>query len=265
MEGPALEPIRRPFGPEDLRGHLRAAGLTGTVLVQTVSKLEETREFLLVATSTDYIRGVVGWVDLTSPRVGDDLDALRAGPGGERLVGIRHQAHDEPDPEWLCREDVRRGLEAVQARGLSFDLLVRARELPAATETAQTLPNLRFILDHIAKPRIAEGQDDLWFERMPELAALPNVSAKLSGMITEASWSSWTPADLQPFISSVVEWFSFDRLMFGSDWPVCLLAGSYESTISGLADALGPLSTAEEAHLYGETAKRVYNLKSERQ
>jgi L-fucono-1,5-lactonase len=159
---------------------------------------------------------------------------------------------------------VRRGLAAVQTRGLSFDLLVRARELPAATEIAQALPDLRFILDHIAKPRIADGQDDLWFERLPGLAARPNVSAKLSGMITEANWSSWTSADLQPFVSSVVEWFSFERLMFGSDWPVCLLAGSYESMMSGLVDALGPLSTAEEARVFGETAKRVYNLKPER-
>ena len=260
MEGAALDPVRRPFGPDDLRADLRAAGVAGTVLVQTVSELEETREFLEVAASIDYIRGVVGWVDLTSPRVGDDLDALREAEGGEWLVGIRHQAHDEPDPDWLCRDDVRRGLEEVQTRGLSFDLLVRARELPAATKIAQWLPELRFILDHIAKPRIADGQDDLWFERLPGLAALPNVSAKLSGMITEANWSSWTSADLRPFVSSVVEWFSFDRLMFGSDWPVCLLAGSYESMITGLVDALGPLSLAEEAYLYGDTAKRVYNL-----
>ena len=178
------------------------------------------------------------------------------------MVGIRHQAHDEPDPDWLCREDVRRGLEAVQAHGLSFDLLVRARELPAATKTAQSLPELRFVLDHIAKPRIADGRDDLWLERLPDLAALPNVTAKLSGMITEADWSSWTSADLRPFVSSVVEWFSLDRLMFGSDWPVCLLAGTYESMIAALGDALGPLSRAEEARVYGETAKHVYELKS---
>ena len=264
MEGAALDPVRRPFGPDDLRGDLQAAGVTGTVLVQTVSEVEETREFLEVAASTDYVRGVVGWVDLTSPGIGDDLDALRETEGGEWLIGIRHQAHDEPDPDWLCRDDVRRGLAAVQTRRLSFDLLVRARELPAATKLAQALPELRFILDHIAKPRIADGQDDLWFERLPGLAALPNVSAKLSGMTTEANWSSWTSADLQPFVSSVVEWFSFERLMFGSDWPVCLLAGSYASTIGGLVDALGPLSTAEEARVYGETATRVYNLESER-
>ena len=120
MEGAALDPVRRPFGPDDLRGDLRAAGVTGTVLVQTVSEIEETREFLEVAASTDYIRGVVGWVDLTSPRIGDDLDALGEANGGEWLIGIRHQAHDEPDPNWLCRDDVRRGLAAVQTRGLKI-------------------------------------------------------------------------------------------------------------------------------------------------
>ena len=196
MVGAALDPVRRPFRPDDLRDDLRAAGITGTVLVQTISELEETREFLAVAATTDYVRGVVGWVDLTSPRVGDDLDALREGVEGEWLVGIRHQAHDEPDPEWLCRDDVKAGLEEVEARGLTFDLLVRARRLPAATKIARALPELRFVLDHIAKPRIADGRDDLWFERLPGLAALPNVSAKLSGLITEANWSSWMSAGL---------------------------------------------------------------------
>lgn len=264
MEGSILDPVRRPFGPDDLRDHLRAAGIAGTVLVQTVSDLEETRDFLQVAASTDYVRGVVGWVDLMSPSVGEDLDALREDEGGEWLVGIRHQAHDEPDPDWLCRDDVRRGLQAVQDRGLSFDLLVRARELPAATNAAQSVPELRFILDHIAKPQIAAGRDDLWSERLPRLAALPNVTAKLSGMITEANWSSWTPSDLRPFVSSVVEWFSFDRLMFGSDWPVCLLAGSYESMLAALAEALGNLSENEERQLFGDTARRAYILKSNR-
>ena len=140
MQGEALDPIRRPFGPADLRGELQQAGVTGTVLVQTVSDITETREFLKVAAATDYVQGVVGWVDLTSPKVGDDLDALLAGEGGAFLVGIRHQAHDEPDPEWLCRDDVRRGLAAVQARGLSYDILVRARELPAATRIVKRSP-----------------------------------------------------------------------------------------------------------------------------
>jgi L-fuconolactonase len=260
MQGDALDPIRRPFGPEDLRGELRRVGVTGTVLVQTVSDTAETREFLQVAAATDYVQGVIGWVDLTSPNVGDDLDALLGGAGGAWLVGIRHQVHDEPDPDWLCRDDVRRGLAAVQTRGLAYDILVRARELPAATKTVQALPDLQFVLDHIAKPRIVDGRDDLWTQRMPALAALPNVSVKLSGMITEAKWESWTASDLRPFVRSVVDWFTLDKVMFGSDWPVCLLAASYESMLAGLDDALGRLSAADKSRVYRDNARRAYAL-----
>lgn len=237
-------------------------GVTGTVLVQTISDIAETRDFLRVAEATSYVAGVVGWVDLTSPSVGDDLDDLLAGEGGAWLVGIRHQAHDEPDPGWLTREDVRRGLAAVQARGLAYDILVRARELPAATETVAAFPELRFVLDHIAKPRIADGRDDLWQQRMPALAARPNVSVKLSGMITEANWASWSSSDLRPFVQSVVDWFGIDRVIFGSDWPVCLLAGSYDSMWQGLADALGPLNSSEEARVYRDNAIRSYVLEA---
>jgi L-fucono-1,5-lactonase len=260
MQGDALDPVRRPFGPADLRGELQRAGVTGTVLVQTLSSTAETREFLQIADSTAYVQGVVGWVDLTSPDVLNDLDALLEGEGGAWLVGIRHQVHDEPDPEWLCRDDVRRGLAAVQARDLAYDLLVRARELPAATKTVEAFPELQFVLDHIAKPRIVDGRDDLWTERMPALAALPNVAVKLSGMITEANWESWTSSDLRPFVGAVTDWFTLDRVMFGSDWPVCLLAGSYESMAAGLADALGGLSPSDMSRVYQENAMRAYTL-----
>jgi L-fuconolactonase len=260
MAGAAMDPVRRAFAPADLAVELEPAGVTGTVLVQTVSDTAETREFLDLADRTEFVRGVVGWVDLTSPSIGDDLDGLLAGPGGGKLVGIRHQVHDEPDARWLCRDDVRRGLAAVQARRLAYDLLVRARELPAATETAAAFPDLRFVLDHIAKPRIADGRDALWTERMPRLAALPNVTVKLSGMVTEADWAHWTAADLRPFVQAVVEWFGTSRIMFGSDWPVCLLAGSYRSVAAGLADALGTLSPTEEALVYRENAAAAYRL-----
>src|ERR1700686_4744238 len=233
MVGDPLDPIRRPFTPDDLAPEFAAQGILGTVLVQTISSEDETREFLELAERTDFIWGIVGWVDLTSAHVGKHLDALIAGPGGDRLVGLRHQVHAEADAQWLGRADVRRGLAAVQERGLVYDLLVRARELPAAIETVQALPDLQFVLDHIAKPRIAEGKDPEWRQRMPELAALPNVAVKLSGMVTEANWASWTPADLRPFVSAVVEWFGLGRLIFGSDWLVCLLAASYASVVWG--------------------------------
>ena len=261
LVGEALAPIDRRFGPEDLAPELAAQGISGTVLVQTISSLDETREFLALAARQDFIWGVVGWVDLTSAGVGDDLDALRDGSGGDRLVGIRHQVHDESDPDWLRRADVRRGLSAVQARGLRYDLLVRARELPAAVDTVATLPDLQFVLDHIAKPRIADGHDPVWQERMPALAALPNVAMKLSGMVTEADWASWTPADLRPFVRSVIDWFGVDRLMFGSDWPVCLLAASYSGVVAGLEEALGDQSDADNARIFGLNAERVYGLR----
>ncbi|HKB32440.1 MAG TPA: amidohydrolase family protein [Candidatus Dormibacteraeota bacterium] len=260
MVGEALDPVRRPFTPDDLAPELAAQDISGTVLVQTISSEDETREFLELAARTDFVWGVVGWVDLTSPRVGDDLDALIAGPGGDRLVGIRHQVHDEADPEWLNRPDVRRGLAAVQERGLVYDLLVRARELPSAVDTVAALPRLQFVLDHIAKPRIAEGKDPEWQERMPALAALPNVAVKLSGMVTEASWVSWTPADLRPFVASVVEWFGVGRLMFGSDWPVCLLATTYGGVVDGLEEALGPISSDDASRIFGLNAAGVYRL-----
>lgn len=260
MAGRELDPVRRAFGPRDMQPLLDAADITGTVLVQTVSDEDETREFLRVAASTPFVRGVVGWTDLTSPSVEEALDALLADENGRFLVGIRHQVHDEPDPNWLCRDDVRRGLRAVADRGLGYDLLVRARELPAAVVTVRALPEVNFVVDHIAKPTIAAGDDYLWAKWMPALAGYPNVTVKLSGMITEADWTSWTPDDLRPFVTQVYQWFGADRLMFGSDWPVCLLAGTYESVIEGLTAALGTLSAAETAALFGGTAHAFYRL-----
>jgi L-fuconolactonase len=262
MIGEALDPIRRPFTRNDLAPELAAQDISGTVLVQTISSEDETREFLDLAARTDFVWGVIGWVDLTSAQVGDRLDALMGGTGGDRLVGIRHQVHDEEDAEWLNRDDVRRGLSAVQERGLVYDLLVRARELPSAVETVASLPRLQFVLDHIAKPRIVDGKDPEWRERMPALAALPNVAVKLSGMATEANWASWTPADLQPFVASVVDWFGAGRLMFGSDWPVCLLATSYAGVVKGLEEALGPMSPGDLENIFGLNAYRVYRLRN---
>jgi L-fuconolactonase len=263
MAGDAMDPVRRAFAPGDLRGTLDEEHIDGTVLVQTLSSVQETREFLDLAAATDFVHGVVGWVDLTSPSVADDLDELLGVPAGRWLTGIRHQVHDEPDPDWLARTDVHRGLAAIQARGLTYDLLVRARELPAATDTVRKFPDLQFALDHIAKPRIADGHDDLWTQRMPALAAQPNVAVKLSGMVTEADWATWSPRDLRPFVSQVVEWFGVQRVMFGSDWPVCLLAGSYHAVLDGLGAALAALSPAELDQVFGTNALHVYRLNAD--
>jgi L-fuconolactonase len=260
MAGDAMDPVRRAFTPDDLRGTLDEEQVDGTVLVQTLASAAETREFLDLAAVTGFVSGVVGWVDLTSPSVADDLDALLDGPTGRWLVGIRHQVHDEPDPGWLTRAEVHHGLAAVQARGLTYDLLVRARELPAAVETVREFPGLQFVLDHIAKPRIADGRDDPWSQHMPALAAQENVTVKLSGMVTEADWATWSPRDLRPFVSQVVQWFGVQRLMFGSDWPVCLLAGSYHAVLAGLIDALPAMPSAELDQILGTNALRIYKL-----
>src|SRR5829696_4357402 len=203
MAGAELDPIRRTFGPDDLRPLLTAAGVDATVLVQTVPSVRETREFMETAATTDFVAGVVGWVDLTDPAVVDTLAELRSQPDGQTLVGIRHQVHDEEDAEWLLRPDVRRGLEAVRDAGLAYDILVRPRELPAALATAKALPDVRFVIDHIAKPPIASGEIDVWTELIESFRSLTHVSCKLSGMITEANWSDWTPSDLEPYVRRV--------------------------------------------------------------
>jgi L-fuconolactonase len=255
-----LAGIRCRFGPEDLRPLLAASGVDRTVLVQTRSSLEETREFLAIAAGTDFVAGVVGWVDLTDQDVGATLSRLRGSAAGATLVGIRHQVHDEPDPHWLLRDDVRRGLRAVGDAGLTYDFLVRVRELPAALRTARDFSTIRFVIDHIAKPPIRSGEVREWAAAMAPFRTLENVSCKLSGMITEADWTTWRADALVPYVQPVLEWFGEDRLMFGSDWPVCLLAGSYARVIDALRDCLRDLAPEAMAKIFGGTATRVYRL-----
>ena len=255
-----LQAIRRRFGPEDLRPRLVECGIAATILVQTRSSVAETREFLGIAEQTDFVAGVVGWVDLTDPRVGDTLDELRSGRSGRWLVGIRHQVHDEDDPEWLLRPDVRRGLAAVAGADLVFELLVRRRELPAAVTIVRDFPDLRFVLDHIAKPPIATGELAPWAEQIVGLSGSPNVWCKVSGMVTEADWQSWRPEQLEPYVEQVRTAFGVERLMFGSDWPVCLLAASYAEVYGAALTALGPLTGSERNMVFGDTADLVYRL-----
>lgn len=256
-----LAAIRREFGPDDLRPLLTENGVDRTVLVQTRSSLEETREFLQTAESAGFVAGVVGWADLTAPGVAGELERLRQAPGGNRLVGIRHQVHDEPDPRWLCRLDVRRGLAAVEEADLAYDLLVRAPQLPAALESARVFPALRFVVDHAAKPRIAGGQvDQEWADALSPLADLPNVTCKLSGLVTEAHWKRWTAGDLEPYVRSCLDWFGEDRLLFGSDWPVCLLASSYSRWVETLRELLSGVAPEAIPKVFGANAIRVYRL-----
>ena len=255
-----LASIRRAFGPADLAPLIDAAGIDATIVVQTRSSVEETEEFLATAADTPFVRGVVGWVDLRDPAAGETIAELRAGPGGDRLVGIRHQVHDEADADWLRRDDVQRGIRAVGRAGLVYELLVRARELPAARDVVAALPDVRFVVDHLAKPAIRKGADPAWDAAVASLRELPNAWWKLSGLVTEADWQTWRPADLQPFVDRVLEVAGADRLIFGSDWPVCLLAAGYDEVVSTAELLVESLSADEKAAVFGGTAAGLYGL-----
>jgi L-fuconolactonase len=256
-----LAVIRRRFDAGDLRAVTGPAGVTGTVLVQTRSSLDESREFLALAEDTDLILGVVAWVDLTSASVDADIRALKDGPGGRFLVGIRHQVHDEPDPDWLLRADVARGLDAVAGHDLAYDLLLRPRELPAAIRAVERLPGLRFVLDHIAKPPIASGGWEPWASGIAALAAAsPACRVKLSGMVTEADWAGWTPDDLAPFVRHVIDCFGAERAMIGSDWPVCLLAAPYQRVMDTARDLIAHLPADQQEHILWRSAVEAYRL-----
>lgn len=260
ITGERLAPLRRDFSLADLEPEAKAAGVTATVLVQTVTVAAETPEFLALAAGSDLVAGVVGWTDLTDPAVADRLAALRELPGGEHLVGIRHQVQGEADPEWLLRPDVLRGLRAVADAGLVYDLVVLARQLPAATRAAGLVPELVFALDHLGKPPISEGGTRPWSDDLRSLAARPNTVCKLSGMVTEADWDTWTTADLTPYAATALDAFGPGRLMFGSDWPVCRLAASYAEVVDAARALTGGLDDGERREVFSGTARRVYGL-----
>jgi L-fuconolactonase len=259
ITGAAMAPIRRTFTVDDLRPLAAAAGVDQTVVVQTVTVAAETPELLAVAAGSSLVAGVVGWTDLTSPGVADALGALAAGPGGQYLVGVRHQVQSEPDPDWLRRPDVLRGLRAVAAAGLCYDLVVVPPQLPAASYAAAAVPGLTMVLDHAGKPRIGTGDLDGWAASVREFAALPNTVCKLSGLVTEAAPGA-TTRQFAPVADVVLSAFGPARVMFGSDWPVCLLASDYAAVCALAQSLVAGLSVAERAAVFGGTAARVYGL-----
>jgi L-fuconolactonase len=246
-----LDPIRRPYTVDDLR---RVSGADATVLVQTVPSAAETAEFLATAAADGPIAGVVGWADLTAPDVAGRLAAL---DHRELLVGIRHQVENEPDAGWLLRPDVRRGLAAVAAAGLTYDLLVNPAQYPSAATVADHFPDARFVLDHAGKPPIASGEMVDWARAITEIARRPNVFCKLSGLVTEADWTSWQVRDLAPYAEHVLSVFGPGRVLFGSDWPVCELAATYTEVVEAAKSLLSP---AERHDVFEATARRAYPL-----
>ena len=254
--GDELAAVRRRFDASDLKPLLDANGIDRTILVQTISTLAETREFLQNAAENEFIAGVVGWVDLTDRAVDKTSAGLKRSEGGSFLVGIRHQVHDESDPRWLLRDDVQRGIAAVGDAGLVYDVLVRTRELPAALETVKRHSPIRFVIDHSAKPRIAAGpRDAAWEAALAPLSDLANVTCKVSGLFTEADWKSWTVEQVEPYVRRVIDWFGADRCMFGSGWPVSLLAASYEQVVTTTRQLV-----SDDEQIMGGTAARVYGL-----
>jgi len=255
ITGPSLAPLRRNFSAADYRA--AAPGVIASVVVQTVTVPEETPELLAQG-----FAGVVGWTDLTAPDVADQIARLRGLPGGGALAGIRHQVQSEPDPGWLTRPDVLRGLAAVADASLVYDLVITAGQLAAAAAAAAAVPQLRFVLDHLGKPPIVVGQVSPWAADLRRLAALPNTSAKLSGLVTEADWRHWQVADLRPYADTALDAFGPDRLMFGSDWPVCTLAAGYDDVLAAARDLTAALSPAEREAIFSGTAQRIYGLRT---
>lgn len=258
LSGAGMAAIRRTFTLDDLRPAARAAGVDATVLVQTVTVPDETPEMLALADADPLVAGVVGWTDLTSPAAADELAKLADGPGGSRLVGIRHQVQEEPDPDWLRRSDVIRGLRAVAAAGMAYDLVILPHQLPAATYAATAVPGLTLVLDHAGKPDIG-GNIAAWTADVWEFAALPNTMCKLSGLVAEAPDGA-EPQAFAEVAGIVLDAFGAGRVMFGSDWPVCLLDSDYASVMALARSLTTGLSAAERAAVFGATAARAYRL-----
>jgi L-fuconolactonase len=254
---PAPSPIRRNFMPEDLQPILERNSFDGSVVVQATTDPGEAAWLLDLAAKHPFIVGVVGWVDLTDPQLGKTLDGLQKNP---RFKGVRHPVHDEPNNRWLLRQEVVNGLKELERRSIPYDLLLRPQHLPAAIELAGKVPSLRMVIDHIAKPLIAKRQMEGWSQDMEHMAKAPNVFVKLSGMITEAEPKAWTSDHLRPFVQHTYKLFGPDRCMFGSDWPVCLLAGIWKEVLAAFTQALGPLPQETRNKVVGETAARFYGL-----
>lgn len=269
----AVPALRRRFDLGEFQRAAAREGVTASVLVQVLNDPAETEEFLAIAAATGTaaqpaagrhcavtVAGVVGWVDLCAPDVGAQLARLRELPGGDRLVGIRHLVQDEPDPAWLDRSEVRRGLRAVAACGLVYDLLIRPSQLPAAVRVTSDLDGLVFVLDHAAKPPIAAGSLQPWATLIAELSTRPNVVCKVSGLVTEAA-AGWRPEHFARYLEVLVESFGPGRLMFGSDWPVCTLAATYGQVFSLARDLLAEhLTPAERDAVFARTARSTYGL-----
>jgi L-fuconolactonase len=255
--GESMGALKRDFLPNDLWPLLRANDLRGSIAVQARQTLEETEWLLQLADEHSFIRGVVGWVDLKSEGAAGDLERLAWHPA---FRGVRHVLQDETDDHFMLDPRFMHGLSLLSRFGLTYDLLIFPRHLPVACELVRMFPEQRFVLDHLAKPPIRNRRLEPWASDLRRLAAFPNVHCKLSGMVTEADWNGWKPEDFSAYLDTVLEAFGPKRLMAGSDWPVCTLAGDYKGVLRILRDYLQRLSVSERQAIWGENAEAFYSL-----
>jgi len=253
-----MEVLRRDSLPKDLEPLLSAEGFEGSIAVQARQSLEETRWLLELAAHNEIVKGVVGWVDLRSPELSAQLHQFAQNP---KLVGVRHVVQDEPDDDFMLGSDFLRGIARLREYDLAYDILIFPRQLPAAIKLVRQFPDQRFVLDHIAKPSIADALMSPWDRGIQELAKSDNVCCKLSGMVTEARWHDWKPEDFRPYLDVVLHAFSPARLMIGSDWPVCTVSVPYSRAIALVRDYIGALTPDEQKSILGECCSRFYRVK----
>jgi L-fuconolactonase len=252
-----MQVIRKDFFPDDLAPILELNGISGTVAVQADQSIEETEFLLGLANANHFIKGVVGWVNLSSASVEKDLERFSA---DSKLKGFRHVVQAETDPDFLNRPEFIRGIKALQKNNYTYDILIYQHQLPMAVKFAKQFPDQPFVMDHIAKPLIKAGIWKDWAEQIRALASLPNVLCKISGMVTEADWPDWKPSDFKIYLDVVSEAFGSARLMYGSDWPVCLVAADYQRQLSLVQDYFKSWSLTEQAAIFGGNAIRFYKL-----
>jgi L-fuconolactonase len=255
--GESMAVLKRDHLPDELAKLARAAGIEGSVAVQARQSVVETEFLLALAKKHSFIKGVVGWVDLQSEKVDEQLAKYSR---DKKLKAVRHVVQDEPDDDFMMRDAFVRGISKLQKYGLKYDILIYPKQLKCATRLVERFPDQPFVLDHIAKPFIKRGESEPWKKEMQELAQHENVWCKISGMVTEADWGKWKPADFIPYMDAVLEMYGPERLMFGSDWPVCTVAGKYEQVVGIVKDWAGKLSESEQDRLFGKTAVKFYDL-----
>ena len=253
----SLGVLYRDYLPDQLEAILAQNGVDKTVLVQASNSVEESRWLLNLADEHPFIAGVVGWVDLGSDDVDRQLDELVPHP---KFKGVRHLVESEPADDWLIQPQVLRGLKRLSTYGVSYDLLVHTRHLKYIQKVVDACPDLKLVIDHMAKPPIANGEIETWRQELRQVAANERIYCKLSGLVTEANWTSWTKSDLRPYVDCALELFGSSRLLFGSDHPVCLLAASYKLVLASFRELLNELSGAEQQKIFGSNAAEFYGL-----